>query len=105
MYLFIDDSPTAEEERALAREIYEFAVILAVKLQDKEGFVRNLSNLKPYYSGYSAAVSESASKYSILGLNLLFLLVENKLADFHCEVRIPHHRNLPYLNVGDLIHL
>jgi hypothetical protein len=24
---------------------------------------------------------------TILGLNLLYLLVENRLADFHCEVR------------------
>jgi hypothetical protein len=33
------------------------------------------------------STEESDIMYSILGLNLLYLLVENRLADFHCEVR------------------
>ena len=34
----------------------------------------------------SKVVSESEVKYAILGANLLHLLTENKLADFHSEV-------------------
>jgi hypothetical protein len=30
---------------------------------------------------------QSDIMFTILGLNLLYLLVENRLADFHCEVR------------------
>lgn len=30
---------------------------------------------------------ESDIMYNIVGLNLLYLLVENRLADFHCEVQ------------------
>jgi len=82
------DTESAELERALAREILEYAVLLSIKTQNKESFQRNLSSLRPYYTGYGPSISESESKYSILGLNLLYLLVENRLADFHCELEL-----------------
>lgn len=82
------DTEFATEERAVAREILEYAVILSVKMKDKESFQRNISSLRPYYSGYSPLVSESKLKYLLLGLNLLFLLVENRLSDFHCELEL-----------------
>eukprot|EP01041_Mallomonas_annulata_P011590 gene11590-24262_t len=82
------ESETAEKERAAAREILEYAVMLSIKTKDKEAFQRYLSSLRPYYTGYSHAVSESEHKYPILGLNLLYLLVENRLADFHCELEL-----------------
>jgi len=82
------ESESAERERAVAREILEYAVILSIKTKDKEAFQRNLSSLRPYYTGYSSVVSESEMKYFILGLNLLYLLVENRLADFHCELEL-----------------
>lgn len=82
------ETPNAEEERILARQVYEYAVILAVKDGDKEAFQRYLSTLRPYYTGFSAAVSESELKSSIIGLQLLYLLVENQLADFHSELEL-----------------
>mmetsp|Transcript_25423 Transcript_25423/g.25669 ORF Transcript_25423/g.25669 Transcript_25423/m.25669 type:complete len:264 (+) Transcript_25423:197-988(+) len=82
------ESASAEKERAVAREILEYAVILSIKTKDKEGFQRNLSSLRPYYTGYGPTVSESELKYPIIGLNLLYLLVENRLADFHCELEL-----------------
>lgn len=82
------ETESAELERALAREILEYAVLLAIKTQNKDAFQRNLSSLRPYYTGYGPKISESESKYTILGLNLLFLLVENRLADFHCELEL-----------------
>lgn len=82
------ESDSAEKERVVAREILEHAVILSIKTKDKDAFQRNLASLRPYYTGYSSAVSESEMKYSILGLNLLYLLVENRLADFHCELEL-----------------
>jgi 26S proteasome regulatory subunit N12 len=81
------ESPTAEQERVLAREVYEHAVILAIKNSDKDAFQRYLGTLRPYYTSFGPAVSESSSKSSIVGLHLLFLLVENQLAEFHSEVR------------------
>lgn len=82
------ESPNAEAERILARQVYEHAVILAVKDGNKEEFQRFLSTLRPYYNGFSDAVSQSELKPSIVGLHLLFLLVENQLADFHSELEL-----------------
>ena len=105
--MFPDRSPTAEEERAVAREVYECAVLLAIHVGDRESFQRYLANLRPYYSGYrywitmhgistylflhfprSEMVSESRNKYAILGLQLLYYLVENRLEDFHSELEL-----------------
>ena len=80
------ESPTAESERALAREALEWAVLLSVRQGDKGAFQRNLASLRPYYQAKNAAISENQN--TILGLNLLFLLVENRLSDFHCELEL-----------------
>lgn len=82
------ESPTAEQERVLARDVYEHAVILAIKSSDKEAFQRYLGTLRPYYTGFGPAVSESSAKSSVVGLHLLFLLVENQLAEFHSELEL-----------------
>ena len=81
------DSPTAEAERALARDVLEHAVLLAVRREDKGAFQRHLSSLRPYYTN-SAGIAVSESQNTILGLNLLYLLVENRLSDFHCELEL-----------------
>lgn len=78
-----------EQERVLAREVYEHAVLLAVKCEDKDAFQRYLATLRPYYTGsFGPLVSESAFKSPIVGLHLLFLLVENQLAEFHSELEL-----------------
>mmetsp|Transcript_11809 Transcript_11809/g.11450 ORF Transcript_11809/g.11450 Transcript_11809/m.11450 type:complete len:264 (+) Transcript_11809:76-867(+) len=81
------NSPTAEIEQSIARETLEYAVVLSVKAGDKGSFQRYLSSLRPYYTG-ARSTEESEIMYSILGLNLLYLLVENRLADFHCELEL-----------------
>jgi len=81
------ESPTAEAERAFAREVLEHAVLLSVRMGDKGSFQRHLSSLRPYYTN-SAAAAVSESQNTILGLNLLYLLVENRLSDFHCELEL-----------------
>jgi 26S proteasome regulatory subunit N12 len=82
------ETPSAEQERVMAREVFEHAVILAIKSSDKEAFQRFLGSLRPYYTGFGPAVSESAFKSPIAGLHLLFLLVENQLAEFHSELEL-----------------
>ncbi len=41
-----------------------------------------------YFSIPFSEHQESDITSSILGLNLLYLLVENRLSDFHCEVNL-----------------
>lgn len=47
-----------------------------------------MSQLKSYYFDYKNLVPESQNKYKILGLNLLFLLSQNRVAEFHTELEL-----------------
>jgi len=80
------NTATAAAERQLALEVYENSVFLSITSKDKQAFHRSISTIRSFYSsGYG----HSSANYSIiLGLNLLYLLVENKLADFHCELEM-----------------
>jgi 26S proteasome regulatory subunit N12 len=46
----LSSAPNAAEERAIARQVLEYAVILSVALQDKILFQKNMSALRPYYT-------------------------------------------------------
>ena len=72
-------------ERAVALEAYEMAVFFSIICEDQQAFQRSISALRDFYAG-SNTVSEN--QCTILGLNLLYLLVENKLAEFHCELEL-----------------
>ncbi|RHY52311.1 hypothetical protein DYB34_004635 [Aphanomyces astaci] len=98
------ESPTAVQERKLARDVLESATIMSVKEEDIPAFERNITQLKVYYNsfGYSylraLAISmlmlpissdqlpKSPLHYPLLGTRLLHLLVENRMAEFHGEV-------------------
>lgn len=66
----------------------ETATLLAAKMNDMESFDRHISQLKPYYQPKASKIPESELKNQILGLNLLRLLAENKIADFHTELEL-----------------
>merc|ERR1712112_48297 len=53
-------------------------------------FERYMAQLQTYYHDYSIKLPESAFKYQLLGLNLLCLLSQNRVAEFHGELeRLP----------------
>jgi 26S proteasome regulatory subunit N12 len=62
----------------------ELGVLLAIVAEDLDMFARNMTQLKSFY----ALGSESNRKMHILGLNLMFLLVENRLSEFHAELEL-----------------
>jgi 26S proteasome regulatory subunit N12 len=82
-------TPNATAEREMGKQALEYAVLLSINVGDKDAFQRHMTALRPYYFAGSAGQGPARSDvmYSVLGLNLLYLLVENRLADFHCEVR------------------
>ncbi|CAN6450253.1 unnamed protein product [Victoria cruziana] len=81
-------SPNAVNELTIARDIYEHAVILSVKAEDQDSFERDFFQLKPYYTDTSGLIPPSPQEYQILGLNLLRLLVQNRIAEFHTELEL-----------------
>ncbi|WVZ94532.1 hypothetical protein U9M48_040413 [Paspalum notatum var. saurae] len=72
----------------LGGDIYEHAVVLSVKLEDQDAFERDFCQLKPYYMDTCGIIPSSPEEYPILGLNLLRLLVQNRIAEFHTELEL-----------------
>jgi hypothetical protein len=44
------ESTQSSAERALTRDFFEHAVILAVEMGDKDSFQKYISSLRPYYN-------------------------------------------------------
>ena len=80
------DYPNAAVERAIAKEVYEYAVLYAVKCESKTDIQRYMACVFPYYIDNLDKAEQDNNKYVIMGLKLLYLLVENRLGEFHCEV-------------------
>mmetsp|Transcript_23282 Transcript_23282/g.59504 ORF Transcript_23282/g.59504 Transcript_23282/m.59504 type:complete len:281 (-) Transcript_23282:193-1035(-) len=81
-------SPTAQQELALARDVLEHAVLVAVKAKDEGAMERAFTQLKVYYADTRGQLPPSAQEHSLLGLNLLRLLVANRIAEFHTELEL-----------------
>ncbi|KAG2568663.1 hypothetical protein PVAP13_7NG405600 [Panicum virgatum] len=64
-----EKTPNAVEELKIARAIYENAVILILKIKDREAFERSLCQLKEFYIN-------------------TWLLAENRIAEFHTELEL-----------------
>ena len=79
---------TSIEYRA-AKDFYEYSVLLAVLVGDKELFQVNYDNIKMYHN----------DNIIITGLYLLYLLVENKLSQFHCELELLSDEQLNHPNI------
>lgn len=102
-----------EAHLTIATSALEMGVLISVVDQDLDAFARNLSQLKPYYtpSPVSTAAADptttpetptpapQSQKCHILGLNLMYLLVENNLSEFHAELELltPIEASTPYL--------
>eukprot|EP00640_Fibrocapsa_japonica_P002955 CAMPEP_0113935482 /NCGR_PEP_ID=MMETSP1339-20121228/2631_1 /TAXON_ID=94617 /ORGANISM="Fibrocapsa japonica" /LENGTH=269 /DNA_ID=CAMNT_0000937655 /DNA_START=79 /DNA_END=888 /DNA_ORIENTATION=+ /assembly_acc=CAM_ASM_000762 len=83
------DSSTSKKEREFARGVLEQAVLLSTRDEGKSGFPRHLAQLKPYYFGaLHRELPASPLRLPVLGLHLLFLLTENRLAEFHSELEL-----------------
>ncbi|KAJ8768379.1 hypothetical protein K2173_021532 [Erythroxylum novogranatense] len=83
-----EDSPNAIHELTIARDIYEHAVLLNVKIGDQDAFERDFFQLKPYYTDVGGRLPPSPQEHMILGLNLLRLLVQNRIGEFHTELEL-----------------
>jgi len=74
---------TSKAERSLARDVYESAVVLSVKSKDMKSLERHLVLLRPFCCEYRSELGESPRRSELIALELLFLLVESRLAEFH----------------------
>ena len=87
----MEATPQASDERALARDVYEAAVLYLSSKGDDAGFDRNFSMLLPYYleTELSSSMEHGSGRESLLwALRLLTYLVQNRIADFHATVEL-----------------
>jgi 26S proteasome regulatory subunit N12 len=94
------DFPPEKEFLEIATCALELGVLLSVADQDLESFSRNVSQLKSHYEASSSSAPSSAQKCHILGLNLMYLLVENNLSEFHAELELlsSEEASTPYIS-------
>lgn len=52
-------------------------------MDDIPSFERYMAQLRCYYGDYNDSLPMSAYQYELTGLNLLSLLAQNRLAEFH----------------------
>jgi len=84
------DEDATNQELCVARDTLEIGAQYCVYVGDIPGFERYMAQLQSYYLDYSDKLPESAFKYQLLGLNLLCLLSQNRVAEFHTELeRLP----------------
>mmetsp|Transcript_16818 Transcript_16818/g.25306 ORF Transcript_16818/g.25306 Transcript_16818/m.25306 type:complete len:257 (-) Transcript_16818:1780-2550(-) len=79
-----ESGPNNNEQFELGRRAMEQGVLLAVTLRDSLAFERSVAQLKPYY----AINTNSPLRPTIIGLELLFLIVENRLSEFHMNLEL-----------------
>lgn len=80
----LDFPPGSEQHVRVATEALEIGILLTVKDGDMDAFARNVAQIKPHY----AFLTTTPRKCHILGLNLMYLLVENRLSEFHAELEL-----------------
>lgn len=72
----------------IARSMLEIGAFWSLERTDVASFERYVAQLKCYYFDYAEAVKASDYMYTILGLNLMRLLAQNRLAEFHTELEL-----------------
>uniref|UniRef100_A0A8D8UQH1 26S proteasome non-ATPase regulatory subunit 8 n=1 Tax=Cacopsylla melanoneura TaxID=428564 RepID=A0A8D8UQH1_9HEMI len=86
-FLPSSDVQVSKEELILARTILELGVNYSLQVNDIPSFERYMSQLKCYYFPCNSyQVPESPYKNEMLGLNFLYLLSQNRVAEFHMEL-------------------
>jgi 26S proteasome regulatory subunit N12 len=87
-FLPTSDPSSAKAELLLARNVLEIGALWSVQVKDIPSFERYMAQLKCYYFDYQSALPPSAHMYQLLGLNLLCLLSQNRVAEFHTEMEL-----------------
>lgn len=73
---------------ALARDVYESAALLSILQEDAVAFERHVSQAKTYYFDYAGVIEPSTNQNLTLALNLMRLLAQNRIAEFHTELEL-----------------
>ncbi|RXW25819.1 hypothetical protein EST38_g92 [Candolleomyces aberdarensis] len=73
----------AVSDRPHAGDILEIGALTSIRTRDVPSFDRYFSQLQTFYTDYGSNLPPSKREYPIRGLNLIRLLTQNRIADFH----------------------
>ncbi|CAL1701455.1 unnamed protein product [Somion occarium] len=71
------------EDLVVAREILEIGAFWSIRTKDIPSFDRYFSQLQTFYNDFSSVLPPSPREFPLRGLNLIRLLTQNRIADFH----------------------
>jgi hypothetical protein len=63
-------------------------VLLALKAHDEAALERAFTRLRAFYAGARGSLPQSPQEAMMAGLNLLRLLTQNRVAEFHTELEL-----------------
>ncbi|KAF8450377.1 COP9 signalosome [Boletus edulis BED1] len=78
--------PTADanlQDLVVARDILEIGTICSIRAKDVPSFDRFFSQLQTFYTDFRSILPPSKREFPVRGLNLIRLLTQNRIADFH----------------------
>ncbi|KAI0832564.1 COP9 signalosome [Trametes gibbosa] len=71
------------EDLVIARDVLEVGAFWSIRTKDIPSFDRYFSQLQTFYNDFGSALPPSPREYPLRGLNLIRLLTQNRIADFH----------------------
>jgi len=83
--LFPQGEPKVDNLKA-TRDILEIGAFWSIRTKDVPSFDRYFSQLQTFYYDYSTILPPSQHQYAVQGLNLIRLLTQNRIADFHATL-------------------
>ncbi|KAL7748480.1 regulatory particle non-ATPase [Sorochytrium milnesiophthora] len=87
-FLVPGQQPPSQQELLLARDTLEIGALHSIHVRDTASFERYIAQLSVYYTDYAAQLPESPRQYMLLGLDLLRLLSQNRIAEFHARLEL-----------------
>ncbi|KAG2158800.1 SAC3/GANP/Nin1/mts3/eIF-3 p25 family-domain-containing protein [Suillus bovinus] len=81
--LLIPQGETNLHDLVVARDILEIGVFWSIRVKDVPSFDRYFSQLHTFYTDYRSSLPPSKREFAVRGLNLIRLLTQNRIADFH----------------------
>jgi len=85
---------SSKEDLIIARDVLEVGAFWSIAKRDIPSFERYMAQLKCYYLDFKSELPDSSYKCELLGLNLLCLLSQNRVAEFHTELEIIAHQDV-----------
>jgi 26S proteasome regulatory subunit N12 len=82
----LDFPPGSQSHTQVAVEFMEIGILMMAEDGDLDSFARNVAQIKPMYAVLGEFITPR--KCHILGLNLMNLLVDNRLSEFHAELEL-----------------